>query len=231
MGARPLIGSSIASIQKSAAPEMLLALMDGAYTGENSSNTLPQDQTGDAVGSGNISRQQKRVQAAAAATSIYQKSFVYPSPSSSLTWSSGHPLPPNQSAPGTGMNNAASSSEIDNSIPNNPATYSSFQLPVQAQGLSPNPEDAWATNLQFSVTQLKAQKRIIQNQIEVFDLASTDTKSRNRENLSCRKQHQHQQLGDSKGKAVSSSSLLVSGSDQNQHGVVDYRDDVNTPPL
>nr|GFD27795.1 AP-5 complex subunit zeta-1 [Tanacetum cinerariifolium] len=29
----PLIGSSIASIQKSAAPEMLLALMDEAYTG------------------------------------------------------------------------------------------------------------------------------------------------------------------------------------------------------
>ncbi|GJV56786.1 hypothetical protein Tco_1457791 [Tanacetum coccineum] len=100
----PLIGvSSYSSIQKSAAPEMLLALMDGAYTGStigmevqilnlkiaiqshliqyflnflkilnlklligssigaNSSNTLPQDQTGDAAGSGNISRQQKRV--------------------------------------------------------------------------------------------------------------------------------------------------------------------------
>nr|GFA78074.1 zinc finger, RING/FYVE/PHD-type [Tanacetum cinerariifolium] len=35
----------------------------------------------------------------------------------------------------------------------------------------------------------------------------------------------------SKGKVVSSSSLLVSGSDQNQHGVVDNRDDVNMPPL
>ncbi|GJZ02085.1 hypothetical protein Tco_0520046, partial [Tanacetum coccineum] len=82
--------------------------------------------------------------------------------------SSGHALPPNQSTPGTGMNNAASSSEIDNSIPNNPATYSCFQLPVQAQGVTPNPEDAWATNLQLSVTQLEAQKRIIQNQIEVL---------------------------------------------------------------
>nr|GEX55447.1 ERAD-associated E3 ubiquitin-protein ligase HRD1B-like [Tanacetum cinerariifolium] len=110
--------------------------------GANLSNTSPQDQTGDAAGSGNISRQQKRVQAAAAAASIYQKSFVYPLPSS-LTC------------------------EIDDSIPNNPATYSSFQLPVQAQGITPNPEDAWATNLQLSVTQLEAQKRTIQNQIEV----------------------------------------------------------------
>ncbi|GKC79358.1 hypothetical protein Tco_1130132 [Tanacetum coccineum] len=66
------------------------------------------------------------------------------------------------------MNNAASSSEINNSNPNNPAAYSSFQLQVQAQGVSPNPEDAWATNLQFSVTQLEAHKRIIQNQIEVL---------------------------------------------------------------
>ena len=36
---------------------------------------------------------------------------------------------------------------------------------------------------------------------------------------------------DSKGKAVSASSLLVSDSDQNQHGVVDNRDDANMPPL
>nr|GEZ56717.1 ERAD-associated E3 ubiquitin-protein ligase HRD1B-like [Tanacetum cinerariifolium] len=136
------------------------------FAGANLSNTSPQDQTGDAAGSGNISRQQKRVQAAAAAASIYQKSFVYPLPSS-LTWSSRHALPPNQSTPGTGMNNVVSSSEIDDSIPNNPATYSSFQLPVQAQGITPNPEDAWATNLQLSVTQLEAQKRTIQNQIEV----------------------------------------------------------------
>ncbi|GJR30168.1 ERAD-associated E3 ubiquitin-protein ligase HRD1B-like protein [Tanacetum coccineum] len=221
--------------------------------GANSSNTSPQDQTGDAAGSGNISRQQKRVQAAAAAASIYQKSFVYPSPSSSLTWSSGHALPPNQSTPGTGMNNAASSSEIDNSIPNNPATYSSFQLPVQAQSVSPNPEDAWATNLQLSVTQLEAQKRIIQNQIELDDVSPLSAfidqvlqdqlqliqkpatqKSSVAESSSSTSSWEMDlpvTTSDSKGKAVSSPSLLVSGSDQNQPGVVDNRDDVNMPPL
>lgn len=208
--------------------------------GANSSNTSPQDQTGDAAGSGNISRQQKRVQAAAAAASIYQKSFVYPSPSSSLTWSSGHALPPNQSTPGTGINNAASSSEIDNLIPKNPATYSSFQLPVQAQGVSSNPEDAWATNLQLSVTQLEAQKRIIQNQIEVLQdqlqliqkpATEKSSVAESSSSTSSWEMDLPVTTSDSKGKAVSASSLLVSGSDQNQHGVVDNRDDVNMPPL
>lgn len=208
--------------------------------GANSSNTSPQDQTGDAAGSGNISRQQKRVQAAAAAASIYQKSFVYPSPSSSLTWSSGHALPPNQSTPGTGINNAASSSEIDNLIPKNPATYSSFQLPVQAQGVSSNPEDAWTTNLQLSVTQLEAQKRIIQNQIEVLQdqlqliqkpATEKSSVAESSSSTSSWEMDLPVTTSDSKGKAVSASSLLVSGSDQNQHGVVDNRDDVNMPPL
>ncbi|PWA91275.1 Zinc finger, RING/FYVE/PHD-type [Artemisia annua] len=208
--------------------------------GANSSNTSPQDQTGDAAGSGNISRQQKRVQAAAAAASIYQKSFVYPSPSSSLTWSSGHALPPNQTTPGTGINNAASSSEIDNSIPNNPATYSSFQLPVQVQGVNPNLEDAWATNLQLSVTQLEAQKRIIQNQIEVLQdqlqliqkpATEKSSVAESSSSTSSWEMDLPVTTSDSKGKAVSASSLLVSGNDQNQHGVVDNRDDVNMPPL
>ncbi|KAI3515291.1 hypothetical protein L1887_14127 [Cichorium endivia] len=54
------------------------------FGGMSSATTSTQEQTGDGVESGNISRHQKRVQAAAAAASIYQ-SFVYPSPST-LTW-------------------------------------------------------------------------------------------------------------------------------------------------
>ncbi|KAI3823735.1 hypothetical protein L1987_05176 [Smallanthus sonchifolius] len=82
----------------------------------NSASTSSQDRTGDGAGNGNISQHQKRVQAAAAAASIYQKSFVYPSPS--LTWSSGYALLPNKSTPGTNTN----SGEHDNSILNNPAS-------------------------------------------------------------------------------------------------------------
>ncbi|XP_024985193.1 ERAD-associated E3 ubiquitin-protein ligase HRD1B-like isoform X2 [Cynara cardunculus var. scolymus] len=139
--------------------------------GANSANTSSQDQNGDGAGSGNISRHQKRVQAAAAAASIYQKSFVYPSPST-LTWSSGYAVLPNKSTHGTDVNNAASSGEHGNSIPNNPANFPSFQfpqpyfIPVDAPSVSPNHEDGWSTNLQMSVSQLEAQKKIIQHQIE-----------------------------------------------------------------
>ncbi|KAI7747302.1 hypothetical protein M8C21_002973 [Ambrosia artemisiifolia] len=92
--------------------------------GANSENASSQDQNGNAAGVENISMHQKRVQAAAAAASIYQKSFVYPSPST-LTWSSGYTLLPNKSTPGTSINNG----ERDNSVLNNPANIPSFQLP------------------------------------------------------------------------------------------------------
>ncbi|KAI7733716.1 hypothetical protein M8C21_029613 [Ambrosia artemisiifolia] len=92
--------------------------------GANSENASSQGQNGDAAGVEIISMHQKRVQAAAAAASIYQKSFVYPSPST-LTWSSGYTLLPNKSTPGTSINNG----EHDNSVLNNHANIPSFQLP------------------------------------------------------------------------------------------------------
>lgn len=48
------------------------------------SNT-PQGSTGDGAANANISPQQARLRAAAAAAAIYEKSFVYPSPST-LVW-------------------------------------------------------------------------------------------------------------------------------------------------
>lgn len=48
------------------------------------SNT-PQGSTGDGAADANISPQQARLRAAAAAAAIYEKSFVYPSPST-LVW-------------------------------------------------------------------------------------------------------------------------------------------------
>uniref|UniRef100_A0A251UAB4 RING-type E3 ubiquitin transferase n=2 Tax=Helianthus annuus TaxID=4232 RepID=A0A251UAB4_HELAN len=92
--------------------------------GANSENASSQDQNGDAPGDGNISRHQKRVQAAAAAAAIYQKSFVYPSPTA-LTWSSGYAVLPNKSTPGVSVNNG----EHDNSVLNNHANFPSFQFP------------------------------------------------------------------------------------------------------
>ncbi|GJS32524.1 serpin-ZX [Tanacetum coccineum] len=95
--------------------------------------------------------------------------------------SSGHPLPPNQSAPGTGMNNAASSSEIDNSttqkqsckqqkifvVENKRSIHLSAAI-HSSKGLSPNPRIMGKPNSAVPCHSLEHQKRIIQNQIEVL---------------------------------------------------------------
>ncbi|GKB30966.1 hypothetical protein Tco_0870367 [Tanacetum coccineum] len=221
------------------------------FAGANSSNKAPKIKTGDRCSKWVIfsrpTKDEKESQACSRLLQYIKKNLLFtPRQFFFVTWktSSGHPLPPNQSAPGTGMNNAASSSEIDNSttqkqsckqqkifvVENKRSIHLSAAI-HSSKGLSPNPRIMGKPNSAVPCHSLEHQKRIIQIRLSFARSASTDTKARNRENLSCRKQHQHQQLGDSKGKAVSSSSLLVSGSDQNQHGVVDNRDDVNTPPL
>ncbi|XP_071697231.1 ERAD-associated E3 ubiquitin-protein ligase HRD1B-like [Rutidosis leptorrhynchoides] len=215
--------------------------------GTNSANTSNQDQTGDGVGSGNVSRDQKRVQAAAAAAaSIYQKSFVYPSPSS-LTWSSGYAVLPNKSTPNNNINNVVSSGEYDNSGFNNLANVQSSQfprtgfMPLQAQGTSLNAEDGWTTNLQLSVSQLEAQEKIIQHQIEILqsqlkqlqkpatekNLVAASSSSSN----SSWEMDLPMPTSDSKGKAVSSSSLSVSGVEQSQNGMDSNPDDMNNSLL
>nr|XP_043630333.1 ERAD-associated E3 ubiquitin-protein ligase HRD1B-like [Erigeron canadensis] len=214
--------------------------------GTNSANASSHERTGDGAGSGNISSHQKRVQAAASAASIYQKSFVYPSPGS-LTWSSGYAVHPNKSPLGANINNVASSGEHDDSTLNNPANFPSFQfpqtgfVPIQVPGASPNPEDGWSTNLQMSVSQLEAQKKKIQHQIEVLQdqlqrLQNPATeKSTVAESSSSSSTSSWEMdlptASDSKGKAVLTSSLSIPGGDQNQHGMDDKRDDVNNSPL
>lgn len=213
--------------------------------GANSANTSSEDQNGDGAGSGNISQHQKRVQAAAAAASIYQKSFVYPSPSS-LTWSSGYAVLPNKSTPGTNVDNAASSGEHGNSIPNNPARFPPFQspqpyfIPVDAPGASLNHEDGWSTNLQMSVSQLEAQKKIIQHQIEVLQNQLQSLQKPASEKTSVAESSNsgggsggcsweaglNTTAPDSKGKAVS-----LSGGEQHQNEVAEKRDDTNVAAL
>ncbi|KAJ0615624.1 putative transcription factor C2H2 family [Helianthus annuus] len=200
--------------------------------GANSANTSSQDRTGDSAGNGNISQHQKRVQAAAAAASIYQKSFVYPSPIS-LTWSSGYALLPNKSTPGTNTN----SGEHGISIPNNPANFPSSQYPQTGFTLvhaSPKPEDGRGTNVQMPV-KLEAEKKMNQDQIKVFQEKSSVAESSGGGSSSSSSNGSWEAdlpmtNSNSKGKAVSSS-FSVSGVDQSQHGIDDNRVDVNNSPL
>ncbi|KAJ9555888.1 hypothetical protein OSB04_010502 [Centaurea solstitialis] len=216
--------------------------------GANSANSSSQDENGDGAGSGNISRHQKRVQAAAAAASIYQKSFVYPSPST-LTWSSGYAVLPNKSTSGVNIDTAASSGEHGNSNLNNPANVPPFQfsqpyfMPVGAPGVSADHEDGWSTNLKMSVSQLEAQKKIIQHQIEVLQNQLQSLQKPASEKTSVAESSSSSGGGggggsweaglntiapDTKGKAV----VSLSGGDQHQNEVgAGKQDDMNVTAL
>ncbi|KAL6581312.1 ERAD-associated E3 ubiquitin-protein ligase hrd1a [Orobanche minor] len=63
-------------------------IADGHQHGTSTTGTSSQGSASVAVANGNISHHQARLQAAASAAAMYQKSFVYPSPST-LVWSPG----------------------------------------------------------------------------------------------------------------------------------------------
>ncbi|KAK1436076.1 hypothetical protein QVD17_01851 [Tagetes erecta] len=197
--------------------------------GADSENTPLQGQNGNATGDENISMHQKRIQAAAAAASMYQKSFVYPSPST-LTWSSGFVSHPNNSTPGTSVNNGGH----DNSVLNSPTNFTSFQflqagfIPVHA---SPNPDGRWNTNVQMSVSQAEAQEKMMQQVTErrATEKNSVAESSGSRGNSEV---DLPMTSSDSKGKAVVSSSLSDSGVDQSQIGEMDHKQSsVSISPL
>ncbi|KAK6116438.1 hypothetical protein DH2020_049900 [Rehmannia glutinosa] len=66
---------------------------DGQQQGTSTPGTSSQGTVGDRAGNDNVSPHQARLQAAASAASIYEKSFVYPSPNTIL-WSPGYSVLP-----------------------------------------------------------------------------------------------------------------------------------------
>ncbi|KAG6398872.1 hypothetical protein SASPL_140343 [Salvia splendens] len=84
-------------------------------TGTSATGTSSQGSVSSGEANGNISQHQARLQAAASAASMYQTSFVYPSPST-LAWSPGHTVPPQPfgpSGPNMTANDSASASQQD----------------------------------------------------------------------------------------------------------------------
>ncbi|KAI3467283.1 hypothetical protein Pfo_023946 [Paulownia fortunei] len=66
---------------------------DGHQQGTSTAGTSSQGSSVNGVANDNVSQHQARLQAAASAASLYEKSFVYPSPNA-LMWSPGHALLP-----------------------------------------------------------------------------------------------------------------------------------------
>uniref|UniRef100_A0A5B6ZIZ6 RING-type E3 ubiquitin transferase n=1 Tax=Davidia involucrata TaxID=16924 RepID=A0A5B6ZIZ6_DAVIN len=154
----------------------------GSQANINQQGTGTTSATGSGVASDNVSQHQARLQAAAAAASIYEKSYVYPSPNT-LVWSAGYALLPQVYRPLADSINTDSGGEQASTgqpqwhqfaIPGGPVNFPFPQLPhsafvpSQAPSASVNSGEGLGGNSNISDSQLAAQKNFLQHQIEVL---------------------------------------------------------------
>ncbi|TYI64890.1 hypothetical protein E1A91_D09G120300v1 [Gossypium mustelinum] len=128
----------------------------------------------------NLTPHQARLQAAAAAASIYEKSYVYPS-ANALVWSPGNPVLPGSYAPLADTMKVEHSGESPSighqqfAIPGGQSNLPFPQfpncvfVPFQLPGANGNSGGGGSgSNQNISDSQLEAQKKIIEQQIEVL---------------------------------------------------------------
>lgn len=193
--------------------------------GTNTSNAPSQDSTGDGAANANISPPQARLRAAAAAAAIYEKSFVYPSPST-LVWSPGYALPLQTDRSVAGSSTGNSSGETASghntqkpqfATAGGPAEFSFAQFPKstlspsQAPDIDVNFEQYFGSNRYISDSQLEGQRKLIQRQIEVLQEQLQLLQKPNAERSA---EMDQTSASDKKGKGLASSSSSSSNSDR-----------------
>ncbi|KAL5769948.1 hypothetical protein ACOSP7_014102 [Xanthoceras sorbifolium] len=200
----PENGASTAGGQRGARPA-------AHQPGTSTASTSAQGSVDGAVDN-NLSRHQARLQAAAAAATIYEKSFVYPSPNP-LAWSPGYVVLPQAYRPES-TNVESGGEQVFNGQPqqlinpSGPATLSFPQfahtgfVPFQTSGANVTYGERLCSTSNMSNSQLEAQRKIIQHQIEVLE-----------NQLQLLQQSKPEgSVVDNKGKAVESSASSVSDS-------------------
>ncbi|KAH7571487.1 hypothetical protein JRO89_XS04G0061100 [Xanthoceras sorbifolium] len=220
----PENGASTAGGQRGARPA-------AHQPGTSTASTSAQGSVDGAVDN-NLSRHQARLQAAAAAATIYEKSFVYPSPNP-LAWSPGYVVLPQAYRPES-TNVESGGEQVFNGQPqqlinpSGPATLSFPQfahtgfVPFQTSGANVTYGERLCSTSNMSNSQLEAQRKIIQHQIEVdfLQLVSTVAECAG-SSVAMVLENQLQLLQqskpegsvvDNKGKAVESSASSVSDS-------------------
>lgn len=161
---------------------------DGHQQGTGSTG---QTELGNGVATDSLSRHQARLQAAAAAASIYEKSYVYP-PATSFVRSPGYTNYPPVAAESTSVDlngEQASSQQAQNQfhIPGGPinapfpSTGHFHYLPSQPYMAPLNYGEGFENDPNISKSQLEAHKKILQQQIEILqnqlqNLQSTEAK-------------------------------------------------------
>ncbi|KAK7307972.1 hypothetical protein VNO77_41498 [Canavalia gladiata] len=153
-----------------------------------------QTEVGNAVGTDSLNRHQARLQAAAAAASIYEKSYVYPS-ASSFVRSPGNTLyppvqislPESQNSDHNGEEASSEQTQRQFLIPGAPTNVSfppiqHFQfLPSQIYATPLNYGEGFGNDPNVPSSQLEAQRKllqcqiqILQNQLEILQRTKTD---------------------------------------------------------
>ncbi|XP_030529835.1 ERAD-associated E3 ubiquitin-protein ligase HRD1B-like [Rhodamnia argentea] len=188
-------------------------LSDSRQQGAASTSTSSQGSSDVGLAGNNLSGHQARIQAAAAAASIYEKSFVYPS-TNALVWSSGYAYLPQQNVPSPSHSSAGDSGPQQFTGHGDPGNMSASQFPSIVYVPVPAPA-ATGDRIQgvhdnLSQAHLEAQKKFLQQQIEALQkqlqlLRETHVEG----NMSSGTPAS----GDSKGKAAVSSSFPVSDRD------------------
>ncbi|CAN1196969.1 ERAD-associated E3 ubiquitin-protein ligase HRD1A [Linum perenne] len=180
----------------------------------SNSNASPSGQ-GSADDNG-LSRHQARLQAAAAAAAVYERSFVYPPPNT-LVWSPGYAVFPQR--PANETPNAATQEEGNLAQPQfqfqaggGSSMPQLMFVPVQAAGGSLNHRET----LDVPNSELEAQRKFLQNQIEASSIKTHMLQSQlqHLEKPKAAEEHKGEEAiaADGKGKAVVSSSSSSSSS-------------------
>ncbi|KAI4295302.1 hypothetical protein L6164_035363 [Bauhinia variegata] len=182
------------------------ANQQGAGTGSTGQVPAGSGVTGDS-----LSQHQARLQTAAAAASIYEKSYVYPS-ASSLVWSPGYAIYPSIQRPMGESSNTELNGEQNNeqsqkqfggpSSMSFPPMGNCIFLPSQTRGANLNYGEGFGNDPNMPSSHLEAQRKLIQYQIEILQnqlqlLQKTKAEGRSDEGTS---------LSDSKGKSIASTS-------------------------
>ncbi|OIV99631.1 hypothetical protein TanjilG_17441 [Lupinus angustifolius] len=180
----------------------------GAGTGSTT-----QAELGNGVATANFSRHQARLQAAAAAASIYEKSYVYPS-ATSLACSRGYTqYPPVQrSVAESSSAEACSSEQTQNQfvIPGGPMNASfppmgNFNfLPSQTHTAPVNYGEGFGNVPNMPNSLVEAQRKVLQLQIEILQ---NQLQLLQKTNVG-KSVHEGTSVSDSKGKGIASSSVV-----------------------
>ncbi|KAL3524525.1 hypothetical protein ACH5RR_017359 [Cinchona calisaya] len=197
---------------------------DGHQQGTSTAGTSSHASSSNGVTSGNINQHQARLQAAAAAASVYGKSFVYPSASVPM-WSPGYALhPQTYMSLGSVTADSVGESAVTEQAHQHHFSNMPFSQPPQftfapayVSGANFLYAEGLGSSFSISESQMEVQKKFLEHQIEILQKQLQLV-----QNIHGEKNIATEASSASKEKTVSS--LSPSPSDCNRHGKPEDRD-------